>query len=334
MPADALMASEARAPTASSCFPVVHQLAPSVRPERWRHAMDSWSPFLRTLHGDDDLPRIINATVPEHTEAVLHFRSKIERVDLARYALMYRDGGIYADADQQLISEARMREAACSNTAVIPTEVVFEVVNGRRRMRRVVGQSLLISPARHPFWLALIHFLVARYDPRCYEPLNTGPDALTAFVNSLCAAASSTSTRPAAQTERTRARLLLHNVSFEDGFGAGYITRHLATGHWRTSASIEHRERHIRHCPNDYAALSREGTCARLTRRTYLHGLPPSPPWRDWSANGGEGMASVLAFWASSLAWCLAGVVAYGALGGLGMLCRSLAERWSERAST
>ena len=137
-----------------------------------------------------------------------------------------------------------------------------------------------------------------------------------------------------ATTERTRARLLLHNVSFEDGFGAGYITRHLATGHWRTSASIEHRERHIRHCPNDYAALSREGTCARLTRRTYLHGLPPSPPWRDWSANGGEGMASVLAFWASSLAWCLAGVVAYGALGGLGMLCRSLAERWSERAST
>lgn len=286
------------------CEPIVHQLVPPSRHERWAHAMASWSSFTRTLHGDDELMRIINDTVPHHAAAVQLFRAKIERVDLARYALIFRDGGIYADADQQLVSEARMREAACSRSAaVLPTEIVFEAMRSRRGRRRrlVVGQSLLVSPPHHPFWLALIDFLVARYDPRCYEPLNTGPDAVTAFVNSLCAAASSSSM---VRSERSlRARALLGNVSFEDGFGDGRITRHHATGQWRTAASLDHRDQHRRQCPNNYASLSRKGYCAGLARRTYLHGLPPSPPWRE--------EPSAFSFVASVVASCVAFVLAY-----------------------
>ena len=45
-----------------------------------------------------------------------------------------------------------------------------------------------VSLPRHPFWLALVSDLVERYDLRCYEPMNTGTMALTAFVNRACAA--------------------------------------------------------------------------------------------------------------------------------------------------
>ena len=88
------------------------------------------------------------------------------------------------------------------------------------------GTAPNLSPPRHPFWLALLGFLGSRYDPHCYEPLNTGPDAITAFVNHLC-------------ESRSPMRELLLNVSIEDGFGDGRITRHHATGQWRTQYRVK-----------------------------------------------------------------------------------------------
>ena len=44
----------------------------------------------------------------------------------------------------------------------------------------------LVSPPRHPLWLALIQRLIDAYDPRCYEPTNTGPGGVTVALSSLC----------------------------------------------------------------------------------------------------------------------------------------------------
>lgn len=52
---------------------------------------------------------------------------------------------------------------------------------------RLVGQSIMVSPTRrHVFWKRLIDWLVDTYDPHCYEPTNTGPDAVTTFWNKFC----------------------------------------------------------------------------------------------------------------------------------------------------
>jgi hypothetical protein len=267
--------------------------------------MRSWRSFARHAYGDLELTSIVNVTVPEHAADVERFRTVIERVDVARYALMFRHGGIYADADHQLIAEAPLREAACSEQVVLPLERVLEQVGrGRYQQRFVVGQSLLVSPPRHPFWLALMHFLIARYDARCYEPMNTGPDALTAFVNGLCAQADSQS-----HVEGARARRLLRNVSIQRGFGDGRITRHHATGHWRTAQSRAHQRTHQRTCTLDYAALDLR-RCAGLVRATYLRGFPPSPP-----EPSSPTLAAQIGAVVGGVAWCAAALAAYVCLG-------------------
>ena len=134
--------------------------------------MRSWaeSPFTTMAHGDDSISLILNATLaPADALAVQRFRTLIERVDVARYALMHAHGGVYADADQELISAPRLSAAACSGLTVLPVESVIEGHGWSERLstRVLVGQSLLISPPRTPFWLALLRFLVDRYDPNC-----------------------------------------------------------------------------------------------------------------------------------------------------------------------
>ena len=54
------------------------------------------------------LSGIVNSTVPHFFTAWTAF-STIEQVDFTRYALLYGEGGVYADADQQVrSSQARL----------------------------------------------------------------------------------------------------------------------------------------------------------------------------------------------------------------------------------
>ena len=118
----------------------------------------------------------------------------------------------------RLDSAALLRRAVCSGRVLLPFE------RGAGGNRRLVGQSLLISPAKHPFWLGLIKHLVTRYDRRCYAPSNTGPDAVTMYVNRhVCMQ----------DVEHARAGGVAERLSIEEGFMGGPITHHFGTGSWR-----------------------------------------------------------------------------------------------------
>ena len=277
----------------------VHHLLPTeASSARWNTALRSWkdNSFVPRIHGDADIAKIINDTVPEVAAVVHKFRALIERVDVARYALMYRDGGVYADADHELVSASRFCKAACSGGLVLPLEHVFEAIGGKLSRRVVVGQSVLLSGApRHPFWRALIRHMALHYDPRCYEPLNTGPDALTRFVNKLCADASDEESGggPLLSGKRATARALLTHLSIEEGFGDGRITRHFATGSWRTA------RRSKRGCKMEYASLDLR-QCAPFIRRTYVDGLPPLPAPLGVQDEESEGRLEKRRPWSSS----------------------------------
>ena len=64
----------------------------------------------------------------------------------------------------------------------------------------------------------------------------------------------------------------------EHGFGDGLITTHLATGTWRTAASLEHRDTRAnkRGCSKTYASLERK-LCAPYIHSTFV-ASPPSRP--------------------------------------------------------
>ena len=91
----------------------VHHLLPTeASSARWNTALRSWkdNSFVPLIHATTaDIAKIINDTVPEVAAVVHKFRALIERVDVARYALMYRDGGVYADADHELVSASLLQ---------------------------------------------------------------------------------------------------------------------------------------------------------------------------------------------------------------------------------
>ena len=66
----------------------------------------SWDALLqrgwnRSVTDNDDMAGIVNSTVPHFFAAWRNF-STIEQVDFSRYALLYREGGVYADTDQEV----------------------------------------------------------------------------------------------------------------------------------------------------------------------------------------------------------------------------------------
>ena len=52
-------------------------------------------------------------------------RTKIERVDMARLAIMYLHGGVYADLDQELLSAALLRCVVTLDRIVLPTTLPY-----------------------------------------------------------------------------------------------------------------------------------------------------------------------------------------------------------------
>lgn len=52
---------------------------------------------------DDDCAKVVEDVSPEHLKAYLSFRHPVMRADYFRYAVIYRDGGLYADIDMECL---------------------------------------------------------------------------------------------------------------------------------------------------------------------------------------------------------------------------------------
>ena len=220
-------------PTWPTTEVTLHRMAPNSSLQRWAPWVRSWEGLLTTRGAtpawrertwrDDDLAALLRQTVPKHADRILSMRTSVERNDMARYAALYRDGGVYADLDIELRNPQLFAKLTTSRDAVT---LPFE-------KGRFVGQSLMISPRpRHPFWLHLIDWLVQEYDPRCYEPYNTGPDALTRFWNEACAQYAANK-----------------SVLIADGLLNGPLTVHHATGSWRKGDGVKLQIKSMRVCP-------------------------------------------------------------------------------------
>ncbi len=132
-----------------------------------------------TLLDDDDLRQIVSEVAPEHLEKYDSFTRMIERVDFARYALLYRSGGIYADIDTNPLKSIDVWVS--KNKIVLgcePKEHAKEIYN----RDRVICNALMISPPRQQVWLELMNYIAKNYESR-YRPVdNTGPMAMTRFL--------------------------------------------------------------------------------------------------------------------------------------------------------
>lgn len=229
-----------RPPTDNSTV-LLHQLLPAQQSNKWKK---QWSAFLRTWRQpgvrvlrwrDADLQPLVRRAFPHLAARIGRMRTPIERVDMARYALLYLYGGVYADADVALLSLPMLRCAIRDAELTLPWE-----------KERLIGQSIMISRSpRHPFWASLAKELVARYNRACYEPDNTGPDALTRAWPKLC-------------LDGPRTPLRLHR-----GLLAGPVALHGMTGAWRNQASVARRKGRLG-CPSNAALPAMPRQCVEF----------------------------------------------------------------------
>jgi len=209
-----LFATPQLMPSKASSTPfILHQIGPR-NTSRWTPHMTSWRqlPFRVQMYHDADLVNVVRVAFPLLATKVARMRAIVERTDICRLASLYVHGGVYADLDQELVSPTQLIELMATGKVVLPFE-----------KGRLVGQSILISPPRHPLWSVLAARMVADYDDRCYETLNTGPDKLTNLWNEMC----------------SRADPRLRDVVLHEGLINGQMTKHHATGKrsWKKKAN-------------------------------------------------------------------------------------------------
>ena len=159
---------------------VLHQILPpdTSRYEAWIHSWTRSGLLERRTYGDEDLQEVVQALGSEQILAGwTEMARMIEKVDFVRYALLYQYGGVYADADQELINTTALERVLEWNTVALAFE------QGGPWDVEQVGQALMISPPRHPFWWDLMEFMVDHYNSTCNVLLNTGPIGMTRFWN-------------------------------------------------------------------------------------------------------------------------------------------------------
>lgn len=149
----------------------------SANREKWLQLLSNtdWQTPLLT---DDDLRILVETHFPQYLDDYDSFTENIERVDFARLVMMYL-GGVYADLDTYPLKPIdRWVE---TNKIVLGREPL-EHARGIYNREVVLCNAFMISPPGHSFWIDLMEFIIDHYEPH-YKPVqNSGPMALTKFL--------------------------------------------------------------------------------------------------------------------------------------------------------
>lgn len=159
---------------------IFHQILPPnhTKYDAWIQSWEAISFDHRFVYGDDDLEPVIQALQSKKIlQGWMQMARKIEQIDFSRYAILYVYGGVYADADQELVDANQFQTLMDWNQVVLPFE------KGGVWNNLQVGQALMISPPRHQFWWDLMEYIVDQYNSTCNVLQNTGPYAMTNYWN-------------------------------------------------------------------------------------------------------------------------------------------------------
>ena len=147
-------------------------------PDGWKESGPSWQRFhpdwQYILWTDEDLERLITERHPWFADTYRDYPYAIQRVDAARYFILYEYGGIYSDLD---ILCSRPCDSLLDHRAIIPETKPLGFSN-----------DLMMAEPKHPFLSQVIHNLGAAHRGFSRNPfllrhfrvmLSTGPLFLT-----------------------------------------------------------------------------------------------------------------------------------------------------------
>jgi hypothetical protein len=164
--------------------PILHQqwrdAAPPARFAAWQA---SWqrlgAKWQRRLWTDATLDAFVAEHYPHFLPIYRGYPLPIMRADAARYLLLERFGGLYADLDCECLRDF---DSLLSENRVVlaeePASHAAAALAASRALPRLLSNALMLSPPGHPFWATVHRLLVANAGAR--GPLDaTGPFLLS-----------------------------------------------------------------------------------------------------------------------------------------------------------
>jgi len=150
-------------------------------PESWRQHNPDWEYRFWT---DADLEEFVRTEFPGFLELYRRYPNNVQRADLARYMLLYRFGGVYADMDTHCLG--RLDALAAEDRVILCEEPSLHWDQARLfGMERLYFNGTMASPADHRFWKHVIDCAwKARHVAVKDVVESTGPVMLTGAIQS------------------------------------------------------------------------------------------------------------------------------------------------------
>jgi inositol phosphorylceramide mannosyltransferase catalytic subunit len=134
---------------------IIHQTAPTDKskwPAIWRKCQQSWRTYFPApeyeyrMWTDEDIDNLVKTDYPHFYPIYAGYDKNIKRIDIVRYFILYKYGGIYADMDYMCFRNFY---------DLLPQDKV-SISESPFKNNENLQNALMMSPAGHPFWLKVI----------------------------------------------------------------------------------------------------------------------------------------------------------------------------------
>ncbi len=148
-------------------------------PESWITKNPGWQ---YKFWSDEDLLAFMRGERPDLLDLYLSYPRPVQKADLARYCILQKFGGVYADVDTVCLSS--LEPLAGDLRVVLCEEPERHWQPARKRgLDRLWFNGTMASPAGHPFWTTVIDLCRLMAPRRYFDVLETtGPLILSAAV--------------------------------------------------------------------------------------------------------------------------------------------------------
>lgn len=157
-------------------------------PSKWQKYYETWrnkgDPWIEMFYLDEDLRNLIKNDYPQFLQVYDGFRHFIEKCDFARYAMMHKYGGVYADLDME---QVRSFKPLLSKGKALMASEPLEHTRGLYKRELVLCNACMLSNPGNPFWLGLMNYIKDTYNThKLKDPVQTtGPMGVTYFYESV-----------------------------------------------------------------------------------------------------------------------------------------------------
>jgi hypothetical protein len=150
-------------------------------PQKFSQRVQQWiqlhPDFEYMFYDDDDLYNLVKQHFPKYLTFYNEMSSMIERVDFARYIMLYVSGGIYADIDTTPLKN--IEPLLNTNKIFLDSEPKEHHKDGE-----LISNAIMLSPltsSSRLFWRSLLDFIVSTYEHHESPVDTTGPKAIKRF---------------------------------------------------------------------------------------------------------------------------------------------------------